>query len=234
MIVVPSLDVERGRVVKRERGREGTGLRVLGEPGDWIARWADQGARRLHLVDLDGAGGQGSNRSLVLALSGARKLPIQVGGGVRSLRDIEEVLGAGADRVLLSTSVWRDPQWGAEAVRRFGDRVGFALDLVGGRLALEGWTARGPRLDGALRQSSRAGVRWLVYTDIAREGTRRGIELEPLRRVRGQFSGELLVAGGIATREELRLLAAEGVDGAIVGRSLYDGSMPHGIVAEVF
>ncbi len=234
MIVVPSIDVERGRVVKRERGRAGTGLTELGEPAQWARRWADRGARRLHVVDLDGAERTGTNRSALSGLIRAAGIPVQVGGGVRARPDVVELLATGADRVVLATSVWEAPEWRRSVVSEFGRRVGFALDVEGGRLMLDGWARPGPTVETALAAVKESGAGWLVYTDIAREGSRAGFDRTALPALRRAFDGEISVAGGIATAEELRALAAAGADAAIVGRALYDGTLPEGIVAEEF
>jgi phosphoribosylformimino-5-aminoimidazole carboxamide ribotide isomerase len=234
MIVIPSIDLEAGRGVKRVEGRSGTGLRDRTGPVERARRWRAAGARRLHLIDLDAAEGRGGNAALVSAIIGTGNAPVQVGGGIRSIEDVRAALAAGADRVVLSTAVWKAPEWGESVVRRFGERVGFAIDVRSDRLVVRGWVEAGPTFDQALDWISRSEVRWIVYTDVLREGSGAGIGLAGVERVRSVFDKELLVAGGIAARAELVQLAARGVDGAIVGRALYDGSLPTGTIAEVF
>ncbi len=230
MIVIPAIDLEDGRAVQRVRGVRGTGLEGLGTPAECLERWQAAGAARLHVVDLDAAERRGSNRTLLAMLLGRARVPVQVGGGVRGAEDVAELLAAGADRVLLSTSVWEDPVWRREAVRRFGPKVGFALDVREERLTLRGWTREGPPLDDALGAARSAGVGWIVVTEVEREGSGRGVDPTRLGRLRRGFPGELTIAGGVRAPADLRTLEEAGVDGAIVGRALYEGSLPMSVL----
>jgi phosphoribosylformimino-5-aminoimidazole carboxamide ribotide isomerase len=234
MIVIPAIDVEAGRVVTRVHGEPGTGLRELGRPSDWARTWTQAGARRLHVVDLDAAGRSGTNRPIVLELARDSRVPLQAGGGIRSTEEAEEVLGLGTERVVVASRAWQDAEWRAEVVRRLGGRVAFSLDVNNGILRLRGWTIDGPTLHEALEMARGSGVRHLVLTDIAREGTGEGPDLGLVERIRREFPGELQVAGGVASRAELRRLASAGVAGVIVGRALYDGTLPREIVGEDF
>jgi phosphoribosylformimino-5-aminoimidazole carboxamide ribotide isomerase len=234
MFVIPSIDLERGRVVQRVQGRGGTGLRVPVDPIECARRWRTLGARRLHVVDLDAAEGHDRQLALLHDVVRSGDGPVQVGGGIRSIEDVRATLAGGADRVVLSTSVWEVPGWGESAAQQFGDQVGFGLDVRAERLLVRGWQKDGPTLELALEVVRRSKVRWIVYTDVLREGGGSGIEMAAIRRLRSQFDGELLVAGGIASRAELVDLAEAGVDGAIVGRSLYDGTLRPAIVDEEF
>lgn len=234
MIIVPAIDIEAGRVVKRRQGRPGTGSRDLGPPGEWLGRWAGAGARRVHLVDLDAAAGRGTNRAVVAELLGQAPCPIQCGGGIRSFEDAEELLAAGADRVVVASRAWSDRTWLAEAAARFGDRLVVAVDVAHGRLRVQGWDREGPPLDEALALAQRARVRRILLTDVDREGSGEGPDLELLARVRAGFSGAIGVAGGVARRAELVALAGAGAEASILGRALYEGDLPRSIVAEEF
>lgn len=232
MIVLPSVDIEGGRAVKRERGARGSGLTDLGDPLDVVRRWERAGARGLHVVDLDGAEGKGGNRAMVLVILRNAKVPVQVGGGVREVGDLEELLEAGARRVLLSTRAWSDPAWLQDVAARYGPKVGLSFDVREGRLRLRGWSAPGPTVEEGLRLAKSSGVGFLLCTDIEREGRAQGMGREVLREVRSRFSGDLFAAGGVSTREELKGLASLGVDGVVVGRALYDGTLPDSVLQE--
>jgi phosphoribosylformimino-5-aminoimidazole carboxamide ribotide isomerase len=232
VIVLPSIDIESGRGVKREGGRQGTGLTDLGDPLALAARWKAAGARAVHVVDLDGAEGKGGNRSLVLRMLREGAVPLQVSGGVRTSHDLEELVGAGAWKVLLSTQAWTDPAWLTEVAARFGAKVGLSLDVAEGRVRIRGWKEVGPTTEDALAISAKAGVGWLLYTDVAREGKVRGIDREAVREMRRRFEGDLFAAGGIRSEEEIRALASLGVDGVVVGRALYDGQLPSEVLRE--
>ena len=232
MIVLPSIDIEAGRGVKRVRGQRGSGLADLGDPLALAGRWRDAGARGLHVVDLDGAEGTGSNRPVVLQVLREARLPVQVSGGVRSTADLEELLAAGAWRVLLSTRAWTDPAWLEEVAARFGAKVGLSFDVEGDRLLLRGWKDPGPTVAEALGIARGAGVGLLLFTDVPREGIAKGIGREVVRELRRSFPGDLYVAGGISSRAEIGGLASLGVDGVVVGRALYDGLLPPDVLRE--
>jgi phosphoribosylformimino-5-aminoimidazole carboxamide ribotide isomerase len=232
VIVLPSVDIEGGRAVKRERGARGSGFTDLGDPLAVARRWEEAGAKGVHVVDLDGAEGRGGNRELVVRLVRAAHVPVQVGGGVREERDLKELLTAGARRVLLSTRAWGDPAWLEQVAARFGPKVGLSFDVRDGRLSLRGWSTPGPTVEAGLAIAASAGVGFLLCTDIEREGRGQGMSLDVLRQVRQRFTGDLFAAGGIASREELKALASLGVDGVVVGRALYDGTLPTSVLQE--
>ncbi|MDE1820522.1 MAG: 1-(5-phosphoribosyl)-5-[(5-phosphoribosylamino)methylideneamino] imidazole-4-carboxamide isomerase [Euryarchaeota archaeon] len=234
MIVLPSIDIEGGRAVKRERGERGTGLTDLGDPLELAQHWQRSGAKGLHVADLDGAEGSGRNREVILRLIRASKTPVQVGGGVREIADLEELLHAGAWRALLSTRGWSDPEWLKGVSARFGPRVGLSFDVRAGRLLLRGWKEAGPTVEEGLRIAGEAGIGFLLFTDVAREGRSGGIDRTTVRELRDRYDGDLYVAGGVASVEEVRALASAGVDGVIVGRALYDGKVPLSALREEF
>lgn len=232
MIVLPSIDIESGRGVKRERGARGSGLTDLGDPMALAVRWKKAGARAVHVVDLDGAEGTGGNRPLLLRMLHDVGVPLQVSGGVRTTHDVEELIGAGAWKVLLSTKAWSDPPWLREVAARFGAKVGLSLDVVGDRVRIQGWKQEGPTVAEALQVAQEADVGWLLYTDVAREGQKRGIDREAVREMRRRFEGDLFAAGGISSEEEIRALASLGLDGVVVGRALYDEALPLAVLRE--
>ncbi|MCI4324245.1 MAG: HisA/HisF-related TIM barrel protein [Thermoplasmata archaeon] len=234
MIVVPSIDIEGGRVVKRIRGVRGSGRSDLGDPLEWAERWRREGCRGLHVVDLDAAEGVGSNRETIGRLLEASSVPVAIGGGFRTTEEIEVWVDRGTTRILLSTRAWLDAAWRREIVSKFGDRLTFCADVSTGRLRLDGWRSDGPTLDEALRELATLGAGSLLYTAIEPEGTGRGIPLGELEHVRSEFVGELRYAGGIGSRADLETLARTRVDVATVGHALISGELPGSVVHEEF
>jgi phosphoribosylformimino-5-aminoimidazole carboxamide ribotide isomerase len=188
-------------------------------------RWAEEGASRLHVVDLDGAReGRPVNDAIVRGIIEAVDLPVQVAGGVRDLAAVDGWLAAGADRVVLGTAAVRDPALAAEACRRHGERIVVAIDARDGVVATEGWrSTTGDRAEALLRRLAAQGVRRFVYTDIARDGTLTSPNFEAIAELAEATPAAIIASGGVAEVAHLVRLAALGVEGAIVGRALYDG-----------
>jgi phosphoribosylformimino-5-aminoimidazole carboxamide ribotide isomerase len=198
------------------------------DPVAMALRWVELGAPRLHVVDLDAArdGGPGNRETIARIVLEAR-VPVQVGGGVRSPEDVAWWLDeAGADRVVIGTLAFRQPDMVASLALRYGDRIAVALDVRDGYVQVRGWTESADLpAEQAVRTLTDAGVRRFIYTDIARDGTLSGPDIEGLARLlRSAPSGARFIAsGGIASVEHILALARLDVDGAIVGRALYDG-----------
>lgn len=181
----------------------------------------------MHIVDLDGAKtGVPANRDLVVEVVKAASCPVQAGGGVRTVDDVEELLAAGANRVVLGTIALEDPGAMRKACKRFGERIAVSLDARGGELATHGWTVGSgiPLLD-AVRDFDEAGVSWFIYTDVTRDGTLSGPDVDGLLRLAEATELPVIASGGIASLEELKSVARlrpQGIAGAIVGRALYE------------
>ena len=193
--------------------------------------WQDQGARRLHVVDLDGArSGDQANAAAVTAILAAVDIPIQLGGGLRDLGTVERWLAAGVDRVFLGTAAVADPGLVTEACGRFPARIAVAADARDGRVAVHGWQADSgaPVLDFARRMLD-AGVAALNFTDIGRDGTLAGPDLEGVRALITALApteAAIILAGGVGSLEDVRAAAAvDGLDALIVGRALYEGRL---------
>jgi phosphoribosylformimino-5-aminoimidazole carboxamide ribotide isomerase len=221
-VLAPAIDVLEGRCV---RLRHGVREQVTVEGGDPVAaarRFAAEGARLLHLVDLDGAFAGRPTPGLVERVAAAG-LPVQVGGGLRTLDLVEEALAAGAARAMVGTAAL-DPQFLAEAARRFGERLIVAVDARDGLVAVEGWTAASelPATELAARCAD-AGVRRLLVTSTRRDGSLRGPDTELLRDVVEASGLPVLAAGGIAGLDDLRALRELGCEGAVVGSALWLG-----------
>ena len=227
MIVIPAIDLKDGRCVRLRQGRMQDETVYSPEPAEVARRWADEGAQVLHVVDLNGAvEGSPRNRSAIEAILKAVTIPVQVGGGIRTLETIESYLSSGVERVVLGTAVVRDQTLLAEACKRFPGRVIVGVDAKGGKVAVQGWTDVAD-LDAAAFVVRLAGlsVYAVIYTDIARDGMLEGPNLEGLRRMAEACPVPLIASGGITRAEDLRQLRSLGpkVIGAILGKALYEG-----------
>lgn len=227
-VVFPAVDISGGRCVRLLQGRFGTETVYSDDPVQVAVGFSRAGARWLHIVDLDGAKtGEPANRELVLEAVRNSSCPVQAGGGVRSLDDVEEIIAAGASRAVLGTVALEDPDEMARACARYSERIAVSLDVSAGELASHGWTVgTGVSVEEAVAAFEKAGVSLFVYTDVGRDGTMSGPNLDGIRRVASLTEIPVVASGGIGTLEELKAVAAlksEGVAGAIVGRALYEG-----------
>lgn len=195
------------------------------EPLEAALHWQAQGARFLHLVDLDAATGRGENRAVIRRIAERLEVPFEVGGGVRSLEAAQGLLELGAKRVVVGTVAVKQPEILTAMLEAFGpERVVVSLDARGLEVVVSGW-AEGTAQDAtelALRMHE-AGVRTLIYTDVRRDGTLQGLDLEVVARVRESWPGFLIAGGGIAADADLEGLQRLGVEGAITGKALYEG-----------
>lgn len=224
MTVYPAVDLMADEAVRLLQGDPLRKVAAAGDPVTLARRWADEGARWLHVVDLDGAlAGSPRHLDVVERICDAVPVPVQLGGGLRSLDDVRAAFDAGASRVILGTAAF-DEEVLQGALARFGDRIAVALDAQEGAVAVEGWRWRAPLsvLDAARRLAA-AGVARFVYTDVIRDGMLAGPDLEGLRRLRGEVTVPVILSGGIGTAEDIRAAAAAGAEGIIVGRALYEG-----------
>ena len=227
MIVIPAIDLKDGRCVRLRQGRMQEETVYSQEPMEVARRWEDEGAQLLHVVDLNGAvEGFPQNRKAIETIIKAVSIPVQVGGGIRTVETVSAYLSSGAERVVLGTAVVRDRAVLEEACGRFPGRVLVGVDAQGGKVAVKGWTevADQDAADFVGRLTGLA-VYAVVYTDIARDGMLDGPNLEGLRRMVAACPVPLIASGGITRTEDLRQLCALGpkVIGAIVGKALYEG-----------
>jgi phosphoribosylformimino-5-aminoimidazole carboxamide ribotide isomerase len=225
MELIPAIDLRGGRCVRLVQGDYDRETVFSDDPVAVAQRWVEEGATRLHVADLDGAReGRPVNDEAARAVIETVDIPVQVSGGVRDLRAIEQWLADGAQRVVLGTAVARDPALGGEAARRFGDGVIVSIDARDGLVAVDGWeVATDVRADELLRQLVALGVRRFVYTDIARDGTLTSPNYEAIASLVAASSAPIIAAGGVAEVSHLVRLAELGVEGVIMGRALYDG-----------
>ena len=224
----PAIDVLGGKAVRLEQGDFGRSKEYDSDPLDAARRWVEQGARRLHLVDLDGAReGRPVNLGQLARIAADAGVPVQYGGGLRTVEAVAEALGAGADRVVVGTTAFTDPDALEAMVQSGGERVWVALDVREGVIATAGWLASTETTapQAAIDLAGR-GVRGFVYTSVDRDGTLQGPDVEAVQRVLDAArEAPVVYSGGIGSADDLRPLASLPLEGVIVGKALYEGRM---------
>lgn len=224
--IIPAVDIQQGRAVRLYEGDPDRETVYFAKPLEAARHWAGLGARWLHLVDLDAALGRGENRACIEEIAGAVDARIQVGGGIRDLDGARAWLER-VDRVVLGTVAIARPGVVDELLAEVGpERVAVAVDARAGRVAVRGWTdlTETSALDLAERVAAQ-GVTELIYTDVSRDGTMQGVDVDPLRRMREVFPHRLLAGGGVGGDADLETYERLGLDGAVVGRALYEGAI---------
>jgi phosphoribosyl isomerase A len=223
--LLPAVDVSDGRAVQLVQGVAGSG-RTFGDPVECALRWQSAGASWVHLVDLDAAFGRGSNAGLLAEVVGAVDIDVEMSGGIRDDESLQRALGTGCRRVNIGTAALETPDWCARVIAAHGDRVAIGLDVRGTRLAARGWTRDAGDLYETLTRLDAEGCSRYVVTDVARDGTLQGPNLELLRAVTARTARPIVASGGVSTIDDLRSIAAvPGVEGAIIGTALYTGSI---------
>ena len=221
--LLPAVDVQDGQAVRLVQGEAGTET-AYGAPLDAALTFQDGGASWLHLVDLDAAFGRGSNASLLAEVVAAVDLDVELSGGIRDDESLAAALATGCRRVNLGTAALENPEWTAEVLAEHGDRIAVGLDVRGTTLAARGWTREGGDLWETLERLNDAGCQRYVVTDVTKDGTLRGPNLDLLRDVCSRTDAKVVASGGISSLEDLRALrelVPHGVEGAIVGKALY-------------
>jgi phosphoribosyl isomerase A len=223
--LLPAVDVADGQAVRLVQGEAGSETNY-GSPLDAAMAWQNDGAEWVHLVDLDAAFGRGSNLPLLREVVQALSVKVELSGGIRDDASLEGALELGASRVNLGTAALENPEWTARAIERFGDKIAVGLDVRGTTLAGRGWTKEGGDLWEVLARLEDAGCARYVVTDVTKDGTLRGPNVELLREMCARTSKPVVASGGISSLEDLRVLrelVPAGVEGAIVGKALYAG-----------
>ncbi len=230
MILFPAIDLKDGQAVRLQQGDMACATVFNRDPTAQAQMFERQGFEYLHLVDLDGAfAGKPMNAQAVERILTAVKIPVQLGGGIRDRATIEAWLGKGVARVIIGTAAVRDPELVREAARAHPGRVAVGLDARDGKVAVEGWaeTSELSALDIA-RRFEDVGVAAIVYTDVARDGMLKGLNLEATIALAEQIAIPVIASGGLASLDDVRALLkprAQKLQGAIVGRALYDGRL---------
>jgi phosphoribosylformimino-5-aminoimidazole carboxamide ribotide isomerase/phosphoribosylanthranilate isomerase len=225
LILLPAVDVAAGMAVRLTQGEAGSETNY-GDPIDAAGAWVDQGAQWIHLVDLDAAFGRGDNREVIRRVisNTPGRVSIELSGGIRDDASLQAALATGAKRVNLGTAALENPDWAAGVISDFGDAIAVGLDVRGTTLAARGWTKEGGDLWAVLDRLEDAGCRRYVVTDVTKDGTLKGPNVELLRAVMKRTERPVVASGGISSLDdiaELRALVADGLEGAIVGKALY-------------
>ncbi len=224
--LLPAVDVAAGKAVRLTQGEAGSET-DYGDPVEAAMQWIDAGAEWIHLVDLDAAFGRGENRAIIReVVSAASSVKIELSGGIRDDASLEAALEAGATRVNLGTAALEDPEWTSKVIARFGDAVAVGLDVRGTTLAARGWTKEGGDLFEVLARLEADGCARYVVTDVTKDGTLKGPNIELLREVMARTEKPVVASGGISSLQDitdLRELVGLGLEGAILGKSLYAG-----------
>lgn len=224
--LLPAVDVAGGKAVRLVQGEAGTET-SYGDPLEAALAWQSAGAAWIHLVDLDAAFGRGSNRGLLARVVSALDVRVELSGGIRDDESLTAAMATGCARVNLGTAALEDPAWTRTAIDRYGDRVAVGLDVRGTTLAARGWTRDGGDLWETLTRLDADGCARYVVTDVTKDGTLRGPNLDLLRQVCARTSRPVVASGGISSLADLaalRELVPLGVEGAIVGKALYAGA----------
>jgi 1-(5-phosphoribosyl)-5-[(5-phosphoribosylamino)methylideneamino] imidazole-4-carboxamide isomerase/N-(5'phosphoribosyl)anthranilate isomerase len=226
MILLPAVDVAAGSAVRLVQGAAGSET-VYGDPLSAALAWQRDGAQWIHLVDLDAAFGRGNNRDQLAEVVRRLDVAVELSGGIRDDESLQAALGTGAARVNLGTAALESPDWVRSAIAQHGDKIAVGLDVRGTTLAARGWTQEGGDLWEVLARLDADGCRRYVVTDVRRDGTLTGPNVQLLRDVCARTDRPVVASGGISSLDDLRSLAAlasAGVEGAIVGKALYAGA----------
>jgi 1-(5-phosphoribosyl)-5-[(5-phosphoribosylamino)methylideneamino] imidazole-4-carboxamide isomerase/N-(5'phosphoribosyl)anthranilate isomerase len=222
--LLPAVDVADGKAVRLTQGEAGSET-DYGDPVEAAMTWINAGAEWIHLVDLDAAFGRGNNRAIMReVVNAATSVKIELSGGIRDDASLEAALEAGATRVNLGTAALEDPEWTEAVIKRFGDFVAVGLDVRGTTLAARGWTQEGGDLYEVLARLEGAGCSRYVVTDVTKDGTLKGPNLELLKSVLQHTDKPVVASGGISSLQDitdLHALVSLGLEGAILGKSLY-------------
>ena len=226
LLLLPAVDVADGKAVRLTQGKAGTETEH-GSPIDAARAWVDQGAEWIHLVDLDAAFGRGSNAELIahVVQEVGQQVKVELSGGIRDDASLKAALATGCTRVNLGTAALEDPDWTERVIREHGEQIAVGLDVRGTTLAARGWTQEGGDLWETLARLDAAGCHRYVVTDVAKDGMMRGPNFDLLNEVCAATSKPVIASGGIHRLEDLHTLAEmvpHGIEGAIVGRALYD------------
>ena len=233
--LLPAVDVANGQAVRLVQGRAGTET-DYGSPLDAALAWQSDGADWVHLVDLDAAFGRGNNADLLSQVVGTLDIKVEMSGGIRDDESLAAALATGCQRVNIGTAALENPEWCARVIAEHGDKVAIGLDVRGSTLAARGWTEDGGDLWAVLARLEAQGCARYVVTDVTKDGTLLGPNVELLKQVCAESKAPVVASGGVSSLNDLRVLAtlrAVGVEGAIVGKALYSGAftLPEALAA---
>lgn len=225
MIVIPAVDILKGKCAQLTQGKPGT-EKFYGDPVEVSKDWEKKGARLLHVIDLDAAFGSGDNLGKVLKIRSSVKIPIQFGGGVRTIERAQQILNADIDRVIIGSAAVRDSEMVRTLSNEYGrDRIMVAVDSMGGRVVIKGWAEKTGIRTTDLIEKFKDYVFGFLVTDVDREGMMSGIDVEEFRDIVRFTRARICASGGITTESDIKALERIGAWGCVVGKALYEGNI---------
>jgi len=227
MMIYPAIDIKDGRCVRLKQGKFDDITVYYENPAEAAALWKAKGAKYIHIVDLDGAlEGVPKNLEVIREIANSVDIPVQIGGGIRSEQTVDLLLSAGVRRVIVGTMAVKNRELLEELVKEYGDKIVVGIDAKDGKVAVEGWEEVSS-IDSIelARELSTVGVKTVIYTDISKDGMMSGPNFEVYGELKEKTPLEVIASGGISSAEDIKRLAAMGVDGAIVGKALYSGAI---------
>ena len=229
MIIFPAIDIRGGKAVRLYKG-DFSQETVFGDPVEMASRWEAAGGQFLHLVDLDGArAGKSINLDVVKKIIEKVNIPVELGGGIRTLENIQQVLAMGVKRVILGSVAAKNPELVKEACTQYKDRIVVGIDAKDGIVAVDGWEASGNVQAVVLaREMAQAGVERIIYTDISRDGTMEGVNVQSTAELARDSGIKVIASGGVKSIDDIKALlpyAKDGIEGVILGKSIYSGTL---------
>jgi len=226
MLIIPAVDIMNHQVVQLVGGVPGTEIVTIHDPVDVAGMWVSRGAKALHIIDLDGAFGNGNNIPVIKEIIKEYGIPVEVGGGIRDEGTIKELINAGADKIIVGTKAIRDHDWLRDMASKFPGKLLLAMDTKNGRIAVKGWREDSPiSVDEMFRIIRDIPLAGILNTNIDVEGQGKGIDEEQARAFISKCPHPVISSGGVTTEEDVRKLAAAGAAGAVVGVAIYTGLM---------
>ncbi|WP_100012186.1 1-(5-phosphoribosyl)-5-[(5-phosphoribosylamino)methylideneamino]imidazole-4-carboxamide isomerase [Lentibacillus sediminis] len=235
MILFPAIDIKDGKCVRLTQGDYNKEKIYSDDPAEVARKWEDLEASYLHLVDLDGAkSGKSANDSAIKTIANKSSLPVQVGGGIRSMSVIEDYLTAGIARVIIGTAAISDKSFLREALKQYGGKIAVSIDARGGYVATDGWTETSTtKAVNLIQELETLGVETIIYTDILKDGMLQGPNFAELEAVNQSTTMNVIASGGVTSLENIQRLKQMGLYGAIIGKALYDGTLDFTAAKEV-
>ena len=230
MRIYPAIDIRGGKCVRLLKGDFEKETTFSDAPEEMAKKWEAMGAEYLHLVDLDGAlAGMSKNLDTVKKILAAVDIPCELGGGIRSMENIKEVLDTGVERVILGSVAVKNPALVKEACAKYGERIVVGIDAKDGMVAVDGWgVSSDVKVTELAKKMKAVGVKTIIYTDISRDGTLEGVNVEATARLAKESGVKIVASGGVRSETDIRALLPherEGIEGVIVGKSIYMGTL---------
>lgn len=227
MIILPAIDIKDGNCVRLVKGDYGTAHKVADSYMDTALGFVKAGAEWIHMVDLDGAkDASTANKDVYLDVARNTSLKVEVGGGIRSLDTVEMYLSGGISRVIIGSAAVKNPQLVKDAVKEYGERIAVGIDAKNGYVATEGWLETSDvHFTDLAKAMSDIGVKYIIFTDISKDGTLSGVNAEQLKQINEACSANIIASGGVHTIEDIKICRRLGLYGTICGKSLYSGTL---------